>query len=82
MRSSRASFPVGRDERAVRAYLENAVWPDFRQSATDLGTAVGLSAAELQNISELLAPLHARYVVNQPGYYVVHPSLLITGRRG
>lgn len=76
----RVGFPVDADP-AVRAYLEQAVWPDLRQSATSHGRAAGMSDVDVEAAMELLTPGSSRYVLDDPGYYVVHPTILATGRR-
>jgi SAM-dependent methyltransferase len=77
----RVAFPVGPDQRIVRDYLEQAVWPDFLQAARDEGRGAGLTEDDLARIEALLAPGQPSYVVDEPGFYVMHPALVITGRR-
>jgi SAM-dependent methyltransferase len=74
----RIGFP---DEPAVRAYLTGTVWPEMRQSAAENGRDVGLTDADLADLAELTTPGGPRYVADEPGYHVVQPALLVTGRR-
>lgn len=45
------------------------------------GADVGIAADELEDVLQLLTPGHPRYVADEPGYYVIHPTVLATGRR-
>ncbi|MCT2587194.1 hypothetical protein [Actinophytocola gossypii] len=70
----RVGFPVDADP-SVRPYLGSAVWPELRRSAA------GMSDADIAEAIELLTPGSPRYVLDDPGYYLVHPTILATGRR-
>lgn len=76
----RVGCPVDADP-TVRPYLEQAVWPELRQSAASHGRAAGMSDADIADAMELLTPGSSRYVLDDPGYYLVHPTILATGRR-
>jgi hypothetical protein len=65
----------------VRPYLESAVWPELPESAAAWGAQAGLTPAELSEVERLLTPGSPRYVVDRPGYFVMHPTVLATGRR-
>jgi SAM-dependent methyltransferase len=73
----RVGFP---DESAVRAYLEGTVWPEIRQSVAEHGTEVGLTDDDRAQLDALITPGGPRYVVAEPGYHVVQPAVLTTGR--
>jgi hypothetical protein len=77
----RIGFPIDADP-AVRPYLEQTVWPEMLQSATSCGPEAGMSPADLEEATELLTPGSPRYVLDEPGYYVMHPTILATGIRG
>ncbi|MGC7102732.1 class I SAM-dependent methyltransferase [Amycolatopsis lurida] len=64
----RVGFPV---DNVVRAYLE---------SVRACGDAVGLTAAGQDEIRALLTPGSERYVLDEPDYHVVHPTVLVSGR--
>lgn len=76
----RIGFPVDADP-TVLPYLESAVWPELIESATSHGTDAGLSTDDLDVVTQLLTPGSDRYVVHEPGFFVVHPTILATGRR-
>lgn len=65
----------------MRPYLESTVWPELRESAAAHGAAAGLSTADLHDLRHLLTPGDPGYVIDEPGYFVVHPTLLATGKR-
>jgi SAM-dependent methyltransferase len=73
-------FPADEDPR-VRAYLESAVWPELLESAAAYGAAAGLSPAELEEVRALLTPGSPRYIMGEPGFFIVHPTIMATGRR-
>lgn len=75
----RVGFPLDADP-AVRPYLEHAVLPELLASARSHGEQAGLSPAELRRAEELLDPAGPSCVLDEPGYYVVQPALLVTGR--
>lgn len=76
----RVAYPLDRDPTA-RPYLERTVWPELLEAAALRGHDAGLSAEELAEVRELLTPGGPRYVLDEPGHYLVHPTLLVTGRR-
>ena len=76
----RVGFPVDADP-TVRPYLESAVWPELRESAAECGAQAGLTPAELSEVEQLLTPGSRSYVADEPGFFVVHPTILATGRR-
>ena len=76
----RVGFPLGADP-TVRPYLEGAVFSELLASTRSHGEAAGLTPAELRQAEDLLDPSGDAYVLDEPGYYVVHPALLVTGRR-
>ncbi|MEV3963351.1 class I SAM-dependent methyltransferase [Nocardia sp. NPDC050193] len=65
----------------VRAYLESVVWPEHLISLRECGSQVGATAEDLAGIEALLDPAGGRYVLDEPGYHLVHPGILVTGRR-
>lgn len=69
------------DDPAVRAYLEATVWPELSESATARGIDAGLTQHELDHALHILSPGHPRYVMDEPGYFVLHPTILATGTR-
>ena len=69
------------DDADVRPYLETAVLPELLQSATSCGRDAGMSPTDIAQAEELLSPDSPHYVLDQPGYYVVHPTILALGRR-
>lgn len=73
----RVGFP---DEPAVRAYLEGTVWPEIRESVAEHGTWAGLTTADRERLDALITPRGPEYVVDEPGYHVVQPAVLTTGR--
>lgn len=76
----RAGFPDGTDP-TIRPYLEAAVWPELLQSAAACGREAGLSDAELDDVRTLLTPGSGRYIMDEPGFHIIHPAVLVTGRR-
>lgn len=76
----RVAFPITADPSA-RAYLETAVWPELLGSAESHGPQAGLSPADIAEARDLLTPGGPNYLLDDPGYYMVHPTLLATGRR-
>lgn len=75
----RVGFPLS-DDPTVRPYLENAVLPELLASARSHGERAGMTAAELRQAEVLLDPSGPAYVLDEPGYYVVHAALLVSGR--
>jgi hypothetical protein len=53
----------------------------MRRSAAAHGPGVGVTDADLAQLIELTTPGGPRYVADEPGYHVVQPALLVTGRR-
>ncbi|MGP4030155.1 hypothetical protein [Actinomadura sp. 3N407] len=76
----RVGFPIDADP-TVRPYLERAVWPELLESADKCGPEAGLSATDVERVRALLTPGDPGYAADRPGYYIVHPTLLATGRR-
>ncbi|MGH3917170.1 MAG: class I SAM-dependent methyltransferase [Pseudonocardiaceae bacterium] len=74
----RIGFPV---DAVVRAYLESTVWPEHLASVRECGHLVGLGHADLDEVRVLLTPDSDRYVLDEPGYHVVLPAVLASGRR-
>jgi SAM-dependent methyltransferase len=75
-----AYFPVSTDPTA-RRFLELGVWPMLRENAATFGTEAGLSAEDIDKVQRLLTPGDPHYVLNEPGYYIVLPATLSTGKR-
>lgn len=76
----RVGFPVDTDP-TVRPYLESAVWPELHESAAERGAQAGFTPAELSEVEQLLTPGNPCYIVDEPGFFIVHPTILATGRR-
>lgn len=76
----RIGFPVD-DDPTVRPYLERIVWPELLAAARSRGREAGMSDDDLARVEALLRPGGPEYVVDEPGYYLVHPALLVTGVR-
>ncbi len=76
----RVGFPIDADP-AVRPYLEAVVWPELRHAAARCGGDVGLTPDDLAQVDALLTPGSADYVMNDPGFFIMHPAVLATGRR-
>ncbi|WP_186781630.1 MULTISPECIES: cyclopropane-fatty-acyl-phospholipid synthase family protein [unclassified Streptomyces] len=76
----RIGFPADSDP-AVRPYLEDVVWPQLLAGARSQGTEAGMTRKDLARAEALLTPGNPEYVVDEPGYYLVHPALLVTGLR-
>lgn len=76
----RVCFPVDADP-ILRPYLEQGVWPVMRKIAATHGAEVGLSTAEVDELQRLMDPGDPQYVLDEPGYFLVQPSTLGTGRR-
>ncbi|MHA6628684.1 methyltransferase domain-containing protein [Pseudonocardia sichuanensis] len=69
-------------DRAARIYLDTAVWPQMWESALACGPQVGMTENDLSDLHALTTPGGPRYVLDDPGYYILHPTVLATGRRG
>ncbi|MGC9438120.1 class I SAM-dependent methyltransferase [Streptomyces sp. WG5] len=76
----RVGFPADADP-TVRPYLERVVWPELLAAARARGEDAGMSKEDIARAEDLLTPGRPEYVVDEPGYYLVHPTLLVTGRR-
>ncbi|NJP65187.1 SAM-dependent methyltransferase [Streptomyces spiramenti] len=76
----RTGFPVDQDP-TVRAYLESIVWPELLGAARTKGREAGMSSEDLELAEALLRPGGPKYIADEPGYYLVHPALLVTGTR-
>ncbi|GAB3106767.1 hypothetical protein GCM10027160_02690 [Streptomyces calidiresistens] len=76
----RVGFPVG-DDPTVRPYLEGVVWPELLAAAEARGTDAGMSGKDLARARELLAPGSPTRILDEPGYHVIQPTLLVTARR-
>ncbi len=77
------SFPLAASAvpgSAARAYLEQIVWPEMRHAVASRGRAAGMSDADVARAEDLLDPAGADWVGNDPDAFVVHPTLLWTGR--
>jgi SAM-dependent methyltransferase len=64
----------------VRPYLEYG-FPEVRRLAITHGVEAGLSAADVDEVQRLLTPGDPHYILDEPGYFVVLPATLVTGRR-
>jgi SAM-dependent methyltransferase len=76
----RVVFPLDQDPEGC-AYLETAVWPELRESAAACGAAAGMSAEDLTKADRLLTPGGPHYVMDEPGFFVMHPTILATGHK-
>ncbi|TDC25825.1 class I SAM-dependent methyltransferase [Streptomyces sp. 8K308] len=76
----RISSPVKEDP-AARAYLEGVVWPELLAAARARGTEAGMSDDDIARAEALLTPGGRDHILDEPGYYLVHPALLVIGRR-
>lgn len=76
----RVGFPIDADP-SIREILESFVLPALREDAELYGAQAGLSAAELDKVRRLLTPGDPRCVIDEPGYFVMLPTILATGRR-
>lgn len=74
----RIGYPV---DDVVRTYLEAAVWPEHLTSVRECGHLVGIDDADREEIRLLLTPGSDRYVLDEPGYHVAYPAVLVSGRR-
>jgi hypothetical protein len=43
--------------------------------------AIDLNPAELSEVERLLTSGSPQYIVDEPGFFVMHPTILATGRR-
>lgn len=76
----RVAFPVD-DDPTARPYLERVVWPELLEAARKKGREAGMDDGELELAEALLTPGSDRYLLDEPGYYLVHSMLLVTGAR-
>ncbi|WP_097231133.1 methyltransferase domain-containing protein [Streptomyces zhaozhouensis] len=77
----RVVFPLAEDPTA-RPYLERVVWPELLDAARGRGREAGMSEEELARAAALMTPGHDDYILDEPGYHLLHPMLLVTARRG
>lgn len=77
----RVATQVSTTDPAAHAYLEAVVWPEILESVGSCGTDVGMTDEEIAYLRRLLTPGDPAYVLDEPGHFVVHPTLLVTGRR-
>lgn len=68
-------------DRTLRSHLREAVWPQMWEVALACGPQVGMTESDLADLHALTTPGSPRYVLDEPGYYVLHPTVLATGRR-
>ncbi|MEV1012015.1 class I SAM-dependent methyltransferase [Streptomyces sp. NPDC049881] len=76
----RTAFPLDEDP-AARAYLEGVVWPELLAGVRSRGAEAGMDEEEIAQAKALLTPGSPDYVLDEPGHYLVHPAVLVTGRR-
>lgn len=69
-------------DRAARAHLESSVWPRMQAAVRACGEAVGMRTADVDELLTLTTPGDPRYVLDEPGWFALHPTVLVTGRRG
>ncbi|WP_077057453.1 class I SAM-dependent methyltransferase [Streptomyces sp. MP131-18] len=74
----RAVFPL-EDDPTARPYLERVVWPELLDAAREQGREAGMSEEELARAVTLMTPGSDGYALNEPGYHLLHPMLLVTG---
>ncbi len=74
----RVVFPLEEDPTA-RPYLERVVWPELLDAAQECGREAGMSEAELERAVRLMTPGSDGYALDEPGYHLLHPMLLVTG---
>lgn len=77
----RVAFRLGID-RAARTHLETTVWPHMRAAARTCGASVGMSGDDVEELHALTSPGDPRYVLDEPGWFALHPTVLVTGRHG
>lgn len=68
-------------DRPIRPYLETVVWPQMWEAVLACGPQAGMTEADVTELHGLTTLGCRRYVLDDPGYYVLHPSVLATGRR-
>lgn len=69
-------------DRAARVYLERTVWPQMQDAVRSWGAEVGMSGPDVDELHMLTTPGSARYVLDDPGWYALYPTVLVSGRRG
>ncbi|RMI46674.1 SAM-dependent methyltransferase [Streptomyces triticirhizae] len=76
----RVVFPLA-DDPTARPYLERVVWPELLDAARERGGEAGMSEEELSRAAALMTPSDDDYILDEPGYHLLHPMLLVTARR-
>lgn len=66
----------------IRTHLETTVWPAMLGSALAHGPQAGMIDADIDELRSLITPGGPRYVLEDPAYYVLQPTILAVGRRG
>jgi SAM-dependent methyltransferase len=69
-------------DRTARTYLETVVWPQTWESVLAFGPQAGMAESDVTELHALTTPGSPRYVLDDPGYYILHPTILAAGRRG
>ncbi|MDN6304502.1 MAG: class I SAM-dependent methyltransferase [Corynebacterium sp.] len=64
----------------ARAYLETSVWPEMRHAVTTNGHAAGMTDGDIARAHALFDPDGPDWIGADLDGYVVHPTLLWTGR--
>lgn len=67
-------------DRAARAYLERTVWTQMHDAVRSCGAEAGMSGADVDELHELTTPGSERYVLDDPGWFALQPTVLVTGR--
>lgn len=68
-------------DRRARTYLDTAVWPQMWECALACGPQVGMTEADIAELHALITPGSPRFLLDDPGYHILHPTILTTGRR-
>lgn len=68
-------------DRAAQDYLAATAWPMLRDAALACGPGVGMTPRDLVDLLELTSPDSPRYAPDEPGWYMVLPAVLVSGRR-
>lgn len=69
-------------DRTIRTYLRTVVWPQMWESALQCGADVGMSGADISELRGLITTGEPHYLLDDPGYHVLQPTVLATGRPG